>query len=128
MSSPADLHQFLEVGQYRAREDDDRVAVAQALANGGPEVRAVAQAVLSGPPSGLREFLQIGLFRAQQRDANTAAHVAEVDILLAAGDRSAALAHKDAAEAQRVAAEAAKDAAAAVKWADQAKNAVGQYT
>lgn len=52
----ADLHRFLEVGQFKAREDDDRVAVAQAMANGGPEVKSAAQAVLSGPSSGLREF------------------------------------------------------------------------
>ncbi|EYT80873.1 hypothetical protein CF54_22930, partial [Streptomyces sp. Tu 6176] len=118
----ADLQEFLESGQYTAREDDDRVAVSEALASGGPEVRAAAQAALTGPPAGLRSFLQVGLYRARQRDANAASHLAEINTLLLAAYKSAALAHKDAAEAQRVAAEARKDAAKAVEWADKAKD------
>ncbi|MER5749233.1 ALF repeat-containing protein [Streptomyces sp. NPDC002088] len=116
-----DVAHFLEVGQYEAREDDDRVAVSEALATGGPEVQAAAQAVLSGPPTGLRSFLEIGLYKARQRDANSAAHIAEVSTLLQAAYKSAALAQKDAAEAQKVAAEARKNAAEATKWANKAK-------
>ncbi|MFB7600207.1 polymorphic toxin-type HINT domain-containing protein, partial [Streptomyces sp. NPDC056160] len=122
----ADLQEFLETGQYKAREDDDRVAVSEALATGGPEVQAAAQAALSGPPAGLRSFLQVGLYRAKQRDANAASHIAEINTLLSAAYKSAALAHEDAAEAQRVAALARKDATKAVEWADKAKKSAEQ--
>ncbi|MEU6229335.1 polymorphic toxin-type HINT domain-containing protein [Streptomyces sp. NPDC047042] len=122
----ADLAAFLDSGQYKAQEDDDRVAVTQALATGGPEVQAAAQAALSGPPSALRPFLEVGVHKARQRDANSAAHIAEVSTLLQAAYRSATLAQRDASLAQKAAADARKNAAEATEWANKAKKSLDE--
>ncbi|MEE1785766.1 polymorphic toxin-type HINT domain-containing protein, partial [Streptomyces sp. SP17BM10] len=99
--------------------DDNRVLVTQALATGGAEVKAAAQAVLSGPADRLVPFLQTGLPKAQQRDAVTAAHVATIQSYLATMDGSVA-------QARQYAAQAAQSYATASNLADQAAGYANQ--
>ncbi|MEE1781777.1 polymorphic toxin-type HINT domain-containing protein, partial [Streptomyces sp. SP17BM10] len=100
--------------------DDNRVLVTQALATGGAEVKAAAQAVLSGPADRLVPFLQTGLPKAQQRDAVTAAHVATIASYLATIDGSVAQAKQYAAQAAQSYQTALGAATEAAKYAGQA--------
>ncbi|MBN6040614.1 ALF repeat-containing protein [Amycolatopsis sp. 195334CR] len=114
------VREFLATGQHTARRADDAVLVGQALNTGGPEVKAAAQAALSGPDSYVRTFVTSGIPRAQQRDADTAAHVAEIGGYLAAASRSAAGARQDAFTALSYAATARQAANEAAEYANQA--------
>ncbi|MFD0573626.1 hypothetical protein ACFQ0T_35900 [Kitasatospora gansuensis] len=117
----ADVRAFLTTGQYTARVHDNLVLVNQALAAGGPEVQAAAQAALAGPTSGLVPFLQTGLPKAQQRDAFTTAHKATIDSYLATIDGNVAQARKYAAEAAKSYATARGAANEAAGYANQAQ-------
>ena len=78
----ADVREFLAHGQYVTHLIDLDVYVTRTLSD-GPEVNAVAQAVLDGPRSGLQPYLDGELGKARARDAFTAEHVAKVNGLLA---------------------------------------------
>ncbi|HEX8866801.1 MAG TPA: hypothetical protein VF821_14180, partial [Lentzea sp.] len=114
------LHEFLETGRYAAALHDDRKAVNKAYEQGGAEVKAVAQAALSGPDSYLSKFLLLQLPNAQVADADAAKHVAVIDGYLAKADESAALARENANKAAEWAAIARKAADEAAQWRDKA--------
>jgi hypothetical protein len=124
------LRDFLKTGYDIAQEEDDRVTVAQMLSAGGPEVKAVAQAALSGPPSYLRDFLQTKVYTAKQRDADTASHVANINTYLAGAAMSAAEAKISSAQALQAAAIARGAAQEAQAWAlaaDRSRIEAQQY-
>ncbi|MEV6239689.1 ALF repeat-containing protein [Lentzea sp. NPDC051838] len=114
------LHEFLETGRFAAALHDDRKAVNKAYEQGGDEVKAVAQAALSGPDSYLAKFLLLQLPNAQVADADAAKHVAVIDGYLAKADQSAALARENANKAAEWAAIAKKAAEEAAQWRDKA--------
>ncbi|MBW4721360.1 ALF repeat-containing protein [Saccharothrix obliqua] len=114
------LHRFLGSGRFEAALHDDRKAVNKVLETGGPEVKAAAQAALSGPDSHLAKFLLVELPKAQLRDADAAKHVAQIDGYLAKADQSAALARENANKAAEWAAIARKAVDEARQWRDAA--------
>ncbi|PYC77009.1 hypothetical protein C7C46_20485, partial [Streptomyces tateyamensis] len=64
----ADLRQFLVTGQYPGKDDDDRVALSQIMAAGGPGVKAAANAALNGTIDDVRAFLTTGQYKARNDD------------------------------------------------------------
>ncbi|HEX8867243.1 MAG TPA: hypothetical protein VF821_16410, partial [Lentzea sp.] len=122
------LHDFLKTGRYAAALHDDRKAVNKALENGDLEVKAAAQAALSGPDSYLATFLLTGLPKAQLADADRLKHEASIDAYLAKADQSASLARENAEKAAEWAAIARKAADEAAQWRDKAaaSNAAAQ--
>ncbi|MCO1577904.1 ALF repeat-containing protein [Crossiella sp. SN42] len=120
------LRRFLEQGQHTAAVNDDRKAANRAIATGGPEVQAAAQAALTGPHSHLKRFLKVGLPKAQLRDADTATHVAQIAGYLAKADQSAALARENANQAASQAALARQAADEAQEWSRKAEESAAQ--
>ncbi|MFF0190290.1 polymorphic toxin-type HINT domain-containing protein, partial [Streptomyces sp. NPDC005244] len=53
---------------YPGKEDDDRVALAQIAAKGGPGVKAAASQALDGTAADVARFVQTGQYQAQQDD------------------------------------------------------------
>ncbi|MEV6236544.1 ALF repeat-containing protein [Lentzea sp. NPDC051838] len=115
------LHEFLETGRFAAALHDDRKAVNKAYDTGDLEVKAAAQAALSGPDSYLRKFLTTGLPKAQLADADRLKHEASIDSYLAKADQSAELARENAEKAAEWAAIARKAADEAKQWRDKAE-------
>ncbi|WP_255414862.1 ALF repeat-containing protein [Amycolatopsis sp. BJA-103] len=115
------LQRFLEHGRYTAAKQEDRKAANRALATGGPEVRAAAQAALSGPDSYVTSFLQTELPKAQLRDSDTATHVSQIASYLASADQSAAAARQSAHLAAEQAAIARNAADEAHQWNEKAQ-------
>ncbi|MFJ7158843.1 polymorphic toxin-type HINT domain-containing protein [Streptomyces sp. NPDC101118] len=112
-ADPKALAAFLLSGQHQARIEDDRVTAA-ALAEGGtPEVKAAAETALASPDTDLRAFIESGRHRAQRRDQLNAAHVAQIQGIIAEAGQIAAKANQDAYDAARI-------AATAQGYADQA--------
>ncbi|MEU7169245.1 ALF repeat-containing protein [Streptomyces morookaense] len=67
--TPEDRRHFLEVGQYKARLEDDRVRVAQIMSRGGPAVQdAGSKALDDGGAEAVKEFLEKGQYAAQRID------------------------------------------------------------
>ncbi|MGW4897934.1 polymorphic toxin-type HINT domain-containing protein [Kitasatospora sp. NPDC004240] len=127
------LVDFLTVTQYRARETDDRVTAASLSHNGGPEMRAAAEAALVSPANILHAFVEAGQYRALRQDQLNAVHIAQVQQAIAEADDVAAKARYNAALATQAyaTARAAKDEAdgyaeQARQAADQAKAAASQ--
>ncbi|MEU8813445.1 polymorphic toxin type 44 domain-containing protein [Actinoplanes sp. NPDC048796] len=137
--SDQDREKFLLTGQDYAAEQDAVVATTQVLsaAPKGSEVRAAAQAALSGPISYIRRFLDVDQYYAQRRDDNTVVHLARVDSLLNEAHQAAStaqrsadlaaqyayLAHGSADEAQDAADRADASATKAATYATNARNA-----
>ncbi|GEA87706.1 hypothetical protein CCE01nite_16550 [Cellulomonas cellasea] len=124
--TPQEAHEFLRTGQHVARAADDRLRILGMLETAGPEVEAAAQVALAGPASYASYFLTVGQYEAAQRDAEQAAHVHAVQVLVREAQRYAEKALEDAAEARRVAAVAKGAAAEAATHASQAKAAADQ--
>ncbi|MCK2237433.1 MULTISPECIES: hypothetical protein [unclassified Crossiella] len=116
---------FLDKEQFTASTIDDRIEVNHLVASkdSGPETKAMAQAVLDGPPSLIRKFLVTDRFVAARRDADSAAHIEEVSGYLAQAASAAATAVRNANEAQATAAYARGAAQEAAGHAEQARNA-----
>ncbi|MET9626471.1 hypothetical protein ABZX92_03315 [Lentzea sp. NPDC006480] len=114
---------FLDKDRFTAGVVDDRVDVNRIIADqaSGPETKAMAQAVLAGPPTAIRQWLDSGRFVSAKADQETAAHVAEIQGYLAMAAGAAATAAKNANEAQATAAVARNAANEAAGYADQAK-------
>ncbi|MFJ5548735.1 polymorphic toxin-type HINT domain-containing protein [Streptomyces sp. NPDC093225] len=124
---PKALAAFLLTGQHQARIEDDRVEAARLAEGGSPEVKAAAEVALASPDTALRSFITTGQFRAQRRDQLNAAHVAEIQAIIADAAKTAAKANQDAYEAARIAAtaqgyadQAAGHAQTAATYADKA--------
>nr|WP_240521787.1 hypothetical protein [Amycolatopsis vastitatis] len=109
-----------------AAEHDDRIVVTQALTNGGPEVKAAAEAALAGPVSYLKDFLGTERFKAEQRDIDTTTHAADVHRYVTEAASIAANAQADAARAAEAAARARNAATEAAAAADEARRQVDQ--
>ncbi len=123
---------YLATRAYPGRDDDDRIAVQQLVSAGGPELRAAANAALSGPWSYVQDFLKVGQYKAANRDFEAAYHVATVSGYLSAAAQAAATARNAADEANRWAAEAvasadrARSAATAQRYADAASQSAAR--
>ncbi|WKK26302.1 ALF repeat-containing protein [Streptomyces olivoreticuli] len=63
-----DLRRFLEVGQFRAREEDDRVEALTIMFKGGRAVKAAGDKALKGTAADVRRFIEVGQFRAREED------------------------------------------------------------
>ncbi|MFF4403018.1 ALF repeat-containing protein [Streptomyces sp. NPDC001404] len=63
-----DRRHFLEVGQYKARLEDDRVRVAQIMSRGGYAVQQAGSKALDGGADAIKEFLEKGQYAAQRED------------------------------------------------------------
>jgi hypothetical protein len=116
----AEREAFLRKGRYAAQEQDDRIAVAQAMTAGGPEVKSAGTIALAGPRTALRLFLDVGQHKATQRDQETAAHVANMQAMIAQAQVDAAQAQNDAARAGEAEARARAASDVAQAYADQA--------
>ncbi|WP_234328789.1 ALF repeat-containing protein, partial [Streptomyces griseus] len=68
LGTPEDVQQFLQVGQYKAQETDDRVEVSKLYNSGGTNMKAAAKLALQGTPDDIVEFLEVGQFVARNRD------------------------------------------------------------
>ncbi len=81
----------------------------------------MGNAVLDGSPAAIRQWLESGRYASTRRDAESAAHIAEVSTLLSVASKSAATAVQAANEAQAVAATARGAATEAAQYAQQAQ-------
>ncbi|NEA53118.1 chemotaxis protein [Streptomyces sp. SID13666] len=67
--TPEDLRYFLEVGQYQARLQDDRVRIAQIISDGGPSLQEAGEAALTAnTPEAIKYFLEVGQYKAKFED------------------------------------------------------------
>ncbi|MCZ4095255.1 ALF repeat-containing protein [Streptomyces sp. H39-C1] len=67
--TPEDLRYFLEVGQYQARLQDDRVRIAQIISDGGPSLQEAGEAALTAnTPEAIKYFLEVGQYQARLQD------------------------------------------------------------
>ncbi|MFJ6934839.1 polymorphic toxin-type HINT domain-containing protein [Streptomyces sp. NPDC101132] len=113
-ADPKALAAFLLSGQHQARIEDDRVKAASLAEGGTPEVKAAAETALASPDTELRTFIVSGQFRAKRRDELNAAHVAQIQGIIADAAKIEAKAYEDA----YVAAQAASNAQG---YADEAR-------
>ncbi|MCX5206123.1 ALF repeat-containing protein [Streptomyces sp. NBC_00237] len=65
---PEAIRQFLEKGQFTARQEDNRVRVAQIIHTGGPGVREAGRKALNGTAQDIQEFLDKGQHEARITD------------------------------------------------------------
>ncbi|MFD7609307.1 polymorphic toxin-type HINT domain-containing protein [Streptomyces sp. NPDC059828] len=121
-SDPKALDTFLTVGQHQARLEDDRVEAARLAEGGTPELKAAAETALASPDTNLRTFIESGQHRAKRRDQLNAAHVAQVQAIIASSSEIAARAFQDAYAAAENAANAQDDANAAHNHAITARS------
>ncbi|WP_435191259.1 polymorphic toxin-type HINT domain-containing protein [Streptomyces sp. bgisy126] len=121
-SDPKALDAFLTVGQHQARLEDDRVEAARLAEGGTPELKAAAETALASPDTNLRTFVESGQHRAKRRDQLNAAHVAQVQAIIASSSEIAARAFQDAYTAAENAANAQDDANAARNHAVTARS------
>ncbi|MEW2372531.1 polymorphic toxin-type HINT domain-containing protein [Streptomyces sp. NPDC006656] len=126
-ADPKALAQFILVGQHKARLEDDRVEASRLAEGGTPEIKAAAEAALASPETQLRTFIESGQYRAKRRDQLNAAHIAQVQGIIADASGTAAKAFQDAyyaaqaaANAQGYADEAARHAKTANDYANKA--------
>ncbi|MFB7368922.1 ALF repeat-containing protein [Streptomyces sp. NPDC056222] len=66
--TPAELRHFLEVTQHDLRDQDNRVAIAQIISEGGPELVKAGRAALAGTPADRAAFLLTGQHEAREKD------------------------------------------------------------
>ncbi|MFB6823827.1 polymorphic toxin-type HINT domain-containing protein [Streptomyces virginiae] len=126
---PQALDTFLTKAQHQARIEDYRVEAARMAENGALELKAAAEAALASPDTHLITFIESGQYRAKRRDLLTAAHIEQVQGLVATSSEVAARAYQDAYLAAKAAEDAqghADQAAGHAKTADDyAKKANG---
>ncbi|MFD9034378.1 ALF repeat-containing protein, partial [Streptomyces sp. NPDC059567] len=65
--TPAELRHFLEVTQHDLRDQDNRVAIAQIISEGGPELVKAGRTALAGTPADRAAFLLTGQHQAGRR-------------------------------------------------------------
>lgn len=66
------VREFLRTRAYPGKEDDDRVAVAQIAAKGGPGVKSAASKALDGTAEDVAYFLETGQYQAREDDDRVA--------------------------------------------------------
>ena len=62
------MRQFLEAGQYSARDTDDRIRVSQIMSRGGNAVQKAGQIAMNGTMEDIRAFLAFGQYVAAAKD------------------------------------------------------------
>ncbi|MCR3753294.1 hypothetical protein [Lentzea californiensis] len=124
VGTAAAYQKFLKTDRFNTAVVDDRVAVNRIVSDpaSGPETKAMGNAVLDGSPAAIKQWLESGRYSSIRRDAEAAAHIAEVSTLLSVASKSAATAVQAANEAQAVAATARGAAAEAAQYAQQARS------
>ncbi|WP_406511107.1 polymorphic toxin-type HINT domain-containing protein [Streptomyces sp. NBC_00161] len=131
-SDPKALDTFLNQTQYTARIEDYRVEGARLAEGGGPEVKAAAEAALASPDTNLITFIESGQLKAKRRDQLNAAHLEQIQGIIATASANSALAYQSAYDAAKAAetAQGHADLAAghAQTAADYAKKADGYAT
>ncbi|MFE6070081.1 polymorphic toxin-type HINT domain-containing protein [Streptomyces sp. NPDC056525] len=124
---PKALDTFLTRGQHQARLEDYRVEAARLAEGGTPELTAAAEVALASPDTHLITFITAGQHKAIRRDLLNAAHVEQVQGIIAKAAESAARAYKSAYDAAAAAetAQGHADTAAghAAKATDSAQEA-----
>lgn len=126
-ANPKALDRFLTAGQHQARIEDYRVEGARLAEGGGPEVKAAAEAALASPDTHLITFIELGRHKADRRDQLNAAHVEQIQGIIATASANVARAYESAYHAANAAAtaqnhsnEAAQHATKAGEYANQA--------
>ncbi|MFJ7159814.1 polymorphic toxin-type HINT domain-containing protein [Streptomyces sp. NPDC101118] len=119
-SDPKTLTEFVLVGQHQARLEDDRVEAARLAEGGTPEVKAAAEAALASPETELRTFIESGQDRARRRDQLNAAHIAQIQGIIAEAGAVSSKAFQDAYDAAKAAANAQGSANEAAGYAAKA--------
>lgn len=66
--TPVELRHFLEVTQYKLRDEDNRIAIARTIHGGGPELVKAGRAALAGTAADRSEFLKTGQYEARAKD------------------------------------------------------------
>ncbi|MFE7503801.1 ALF repeat-containing protein [Promicromonospora sp. NPDC057488] len=123
--SAAVLHEFLETGQYAAREADAEIKVSQIFQSApeGSELRINAEVALEGPPAYRKRFLEVGRYEAAARDRRTTSHEETMSSLVLQVAEVAAEATENEKYAWAEAARAAGAAEEAAVYADEAADA-----
>ncbi|MGA5133186.1 ALF repeat-containing protein [Streptomyces olivoreticuli] len=62
------MRHFLEVGQFRAREEDDRIEALTIMFKGGQAVKAAGDKALKGTAADVRHFIEVGQYEARKID------------------------------------------------------------
>jgi hypothetical protein len=119
-NTPRALRDFFDNTYPEALQEDDGVATAALLANGGPYTRAYAAVALEGPAWMRRRFVEVVRHKTAQLDEDSAAHIAAIRGAIAAAAKIAEKARQDAALASKAAAEAREAAQEAATWASRA--------
>ncbi|WP_328719931.1 ALF repeat-containing protein [Streptomyces sp. NBC_00247] len=114
------VHDFFTEKYAAAQAEDDNVAVFSALDSAGPYTKMAATLALEGPVWMRRNFVLNTHPRMLQLDADSAAHIAAMQALLAHAAKLAQDATTNAAYAQKTAALARNAADDAQDWADAA--------
>ncbi|MFD5343302.1 polymorphic toxin-type HINT domain-containing protein [Streptomyces anulatus] len=96
---PKALDTFLQQGQHQARIEDYRVEAARLAEGGGPEVKAAAEAALASPDTNLIDFITSGRHKATRRDQLNAAHIEQIQTIIATASATAARAYQSAHDA-----------------------------
>ncbi|QGV77320.1 hypothetical protein EIZ62_02900 [Streptomyces ficellus] len=123
---PKALDTFLTKGQHQARIEDYRIQASGFAEDGTPEVKAAAEAALASPDSTLTTFITSGRHKAMRRDQLNAAHIEQIQSILATAAQTAALAHKSAYDAAAAAERAQGHSDAATGHADTATEYANQ--
>ncbi|MEU5372653.1 polymorphic toxin-type HINT domain-containing protein, partial [Streptomyces sp. NPDC005951] len=96
---PKALDTFLQHGQHQARLEDDRVEAARLAEGGGPEVKSAAETALASPDTNLTDFITSGQHKAARRDQLNAAHIEQIQSIIAIASETAARAYQSAHDA-----------------------------
>lgn len=120
------LDSFVNGGGYdKARYSDQLQQAYHLVENGGPEVKAAAEAAIVGDRKNLNEFITIEQYHRSSLDANRAAHNAHIDSMLATGRNVASLAAQLASNAQAAYEYSRKSEQKARQYADAAAKYAG---
>ncbi|MFS0212382.1 HNH endonuclease [Corynebacterium striatum] len=121
------LDAFVNGGGYdNARYSDQLQQAYNLVETGGKEVAIAAEAALTGDRAGLDEFITIEQYRRGMLDYQRDAHNAEIDSLLALGNRAADDASREAASAQAAYQQANGAADRAEEYAREARQWAGR--
>ncbi|MFE3496376.1 hypothetical protein ACFXOS_25470 [Streptomyces sp. NPDC059175] len=120
-NTPKALQDFFDTAYRDAIREDDAVATASLINNGGAYTKAHAEVALEGPTWMRRNFIDVVQHKTAQLDYDSATHIAAIRGAIAAAAKIAYKAQEDAALASKAAAEARKAADEAAEWADKAE-------
>ena len=120
------LDDFVNGGGYdKARYSDQLQQAYHLVENGGPELKAAAEAAIVGDRKTLDEFITIEQYRRASLDANREAHNDHIDSMLATGRNIANLAGELASNAQAAYEYSQGSAQTARQYADAAAEYAG---